>query len=288
MLVEKTFDTDGAVLNYAEGPDSGPPMLLLHGFTSRWQFWLPLVPYLGSRYRILTPDLRGHGKSQRTPGRYDYGHDFGDLQAFLDDVVGEPAFVMGHSRGGVQAAMLASRNPGRVRAAVILDAPLYMTAASRRNAGWWDASYVVARMEGSIKERVDVFRGLEVRMGDSSVRVSDVYDEPGLLDRVSCLSAVDPGVLEAKIESLRSDEAAREYQGWYDPAEVLPEIRCPVLIVQSGDEVALPDGDLEEASGLIGDVTCVKLAGHGHSLGIVRWDVGDLMRTVAPFLEAHR
>ena len=37
MLVEKRFDTGEVVLNYAEGPDNGPPAILLHGFTSNWQ-----------------------------------------------------------------------------------------------------------------------------------------------------------------------------------------------------------------------------------------------------------
>jgi pimeloyl-ACP methyl ester carboxylesterase len=284
MLVEKSFDTGDLVLNYAEGLDNGPPLLLLHGFTSRWQFYIPLIPHLGSRYHVYAADLRGHGKSQRTPGKYDYDHDFRDLQSFLDNVIEEQAIVMGHSRGGVQAAMLASRNPEKVKAAIILDAPLYMTAASKRNSGWWDVNHAVTQMEGSLMDKVDAFRRLEVDMGGSSVRVSDVYDEQGLLDRVTCLSMVDPGVLETKIESLLDDEAAREYQGWYNPTEVLPMIKCPVLIVQSGDGVALPDDDLNEALRLIDDVTSLRLAGHG--LGIERWDVGDILRAITPFLDS--
>jgi pimeloyl-ACP methyl ester carboxylesterase len=135
-------------------------------------------------------------------------------------------------------------------------------------------------------DKVDSFKRLDVDMGDSSIKVSDVYDEKQLLERVTCLSMVDPGVLAAKIESLQNDEAAREYQGWYDPGEALPLIKCPVLIVQSGDVVALPDDDLKEALKLIDDATCTKLAGHGHGLGIERWEVDDILRAVTPFLES--
>ncbi len=41
MLVEKSFDTGEVVLNYAEGPDNGPPILFIHGITSNWLNFLP-------------------------------------------------------------------------------------------------------------------------------------------------------------------------------------------------------------------------------------------------------
>jgi pimeloyl-ACP methyl ester carboxylesterase len=43
MLVEKSFDTGEAVLNYAEGPDNGPPILLIHGITGNWRGFLPIT-----------------------------------------------------------------------------------------------------------------------------------------------------------------------------------------------------------------------------------------------------
>ena len=93
------------------GPRQARPVLLfVQGAGGHALQWVNQLRYFSQHHRCLAPDLRGHGKSQRTPGKYDYDHDYGDLQAFLDSVVGEPAFVMGHSRGGVQAAMLASRN----------------------------------------------------------------------------------------------------------------------------------------------------------------------------------
>jgi pimeloyl-ACP methyl ester carboxylesterase len=63
MLVEKFFDTGEVVLNYAEGPDNGHPLLLLHGWTDRWQDVLPIIPTLSMKWHIYALNFRGHGKS---------------------------------------------------------------------------------------------------------------------------------------------------------------------------------------------------------------------------------
>jgi len=69
MFKERTFDTGEVILNYAEGPASGPPLVLLHGFTGRWQGFLPLLPALSLRWHVYAPDYRGHGKSGRVAGK---------------------------------------------------------------------------------------------------------------------------------------------------------------------------------------------------------------------------
>ena len=68
MLKEQPFDTGRVTINYAEGPASGPPLVLLHGIISRWQYFLPIIPNLSIRWHIYALDFRGHGKSGRVPG----------------------------------------------------------------------------------------------------------------------------------------------------------------------------------------------------------------------------
>jgi len=48
MLVEKRFNTGTVDINYVEGPRSGPPLVLIHGLSSHWQVYLPVIPYLES------------------------------------------------------------------------------------------------------------------------------------------------------------------------------------------------------------------------------------------------
>ena len=62
MLTERQFDTGAVTLNYAEGPASGPPLVLLHGLSYRWQSWLAVMPTLALRWHLYAPDLRGFGR----------------------------------------------------------------------------------------------------------------------------------------------------------------------------------------------------------------------------------
>lgn len=128
MLAERSFDTGEVVLNYAEGPPSGPVLVLLHGLTGRWQGWQHMIPRLTPHWHVYAPDLRGHGGSGRVAGRYhlvDYAR---DTVAFLRSLP-EPAVVMGHSLGAL-TALAAAAFPAGIRAAVLLDPPLYIRDTS--------------------------------------------------------------------------------------------------------------------------------------------------------------
>src|SRR6266700_2199342 len=100
MLTEHCFNTGIVTLNYAEGASSGPPLVLLHGGSARWQSVLPLLPELSQHWHIYAPDLRGHGKSGSVPGGYRLLDYTADIEAFLKQVVKEPAVLFGHSLGG--------------------------------------------------------------------------------------------------------------------------------------------------------------------------------------------
>jgi pimeloyl-ACP methyl ester carboxylesterase len=99
MLVEKSFDTGEVVLNYAEGPDNGPPIVLLPGGTMRWQdYYNPLISMLYNRWHTYAVNARGHGKSGRTPGKYRLKDYTSDVVAFTEELK-EPAAIFGYSMG---------------------------------------------------------------------------------------------------------------------------------------------------------------------------------------------
>jgi len=102
---------------------SGPPLLLLHGFTGSKENWLPLMPLLAARHRVIAPDLPGWGASQRL-GEADYGFASQALRvnAFLAALDLRDAVLVGHSMGGGIAAVAASQRPPRLRGLVLVDA----------------------------------------------------------------------------------------------------------------------------------------------------------------------
>ncbi|QNS02413.1 alpha/beta fold hydrolase [Streptomyces xanthii] len=105
------------------GPDTGPPLLLLHALGEDSRDWAGVAPALARTHRVHALDLRGHGRTE-WPGTY-------SVEAMRDDVLGhldalglDRVDVVGHSMGGVVAALLAMHRPARVRRLVLEDVPL--------------------------------------------------------------------------------------------------------------------------------------------------------------------
>jgi pimeloyl-ACP methyl ester carboxylesterase len=119
------IQNDGISLHVAEdGDPSAPPLLLLHGITSFGGTWDWFVPELAERFRVLRLDFRGHGASDRAPGRYGAAGYVSDAIAVIEQVAGGPCVLIGHSLGGITAATVVQQRPDLVRAAVLEDPPL--------------------------------------------------------------------------------------------------------------------------------------------------------------------
>jgi pimeloyl-ACP methyl ester carboxylesterase len=118
MLNERQLDAGAVELNYVKGPDNGPPLVLLHGGSSRWQAFLPIIPRLLLRHTLYAPDLRGHRKSGRVAGRYLHANYAEDVRAFIAGELGEMAVVLGSSLGGLVAVYLTSEHPALVSALI--------------------------------------------------------------------------------------------------------------------------------------------------------------------------
>lgn len=120
MLKEKTFNTGTVTLNYAEGPATGSPIVLMHGLSARWQEFLPITPVLAQIGQVNTIDFRGHGKSEHTDGPYMIQNYVDDVVTFLKKKLDEPAILLGHSLGGMVGIMVAAQMPQAVKALIVL------------------------------------------------------------------------------------------------------------------------------------------------------------------------
>jgi len=109
MITEHSFDTGTVTINYAEGPPSGPALVLLHGGSARWQDLVGFLPALAVSWHVYALDLRGHGQSGRVPGCYRLQDYVDDLAALLQQVTG-PAILFGHSLGGMVGDAQLSRD----------------------------------------------------------------------------------------------------------------------------------------------------------------------------------
>ncbi len=99
------------------GPEEGRPLVLLHGFPDSSRLWRHQAPALADAgFRVVTPDLRGFGRSDKPDGVDAYNLMFlaGDVLAVLDSLGVERAHLVGHDWGAGLAWGLGALAPGRV------------------------------------------------------------------------------------------------------------------------------------------------------------------------------
>jgi 3-oxoadipate enol-lactonase len=117
---------------------SGDPVLLLHGLGGDHTVWDYQIPTLAQKYRVLAPDLRGHGKTPLPDGaRYTFGEFEGDLRKLLDDRQIGPVHLVGLSGGGLLALRLVVDDPSRVRSLALLGAMGHMDNHTRAVGQSW-------------------------------------------------------------------------------------------------------------------------------------------------------
>ena len=107
---------------------SGAPLVLLHGLASGCRIWDMMAPHLVETFRVVAPDQRGHGLSDK-PGSYSFAEVTADLAAFMKTLGLWPAVIAGHSWGGSVALQFAVDHPGAVRALVLIDGGFLETSA---------------------------------------------------------------------------------------------------------------------------------------------------------------
>ena len=114
---------DLRILVTDHGPKDGPVVLMLHGWPDTAHLWRQQIPALvQAGYRVLAPDLRGFGESDK-PDEVDacrVSACAGDAMAILDDVGAERAHVVGHDWGAAVGWALALSHPERVHTLVAL------------------------------------------------------------------------------------------------------------------------------------------------------------------------
>jgi pimeloyl-ACP methyl ester carboxylesterase len=117
-------ELNGIEMNYEEAGDGGAPgVVLLHGFTADLRMWKPQVEALAADYRVIAPDLRGHGLTSAPEdlGAYTIEAYAEDLRALLDHLELDVAAVVGCSFGGMVALQFATMWPERVAALAVTD-----------------------------------------------------------------------------------------------------------------------------------------------------------------------
>ncbi|MFC8192133.1 alpha/beta fold hydrolase [Cellulomonas sp. NPDC057328] len=248
-------DLDGVTLSHVRGPANGPPLVLVPAQMATWRTYAPVMPALAERFEVVAVDVRGHGSSSWTPGRYDWDTVGGDLALLLERVVQRPAVVAGNSSGGVLALWLAAHVPDRVRAVALEDAPVFSVEMPRfrdRDRFVYEGLERFVRVLGDREHRrlADYFRGQVLPVSERRVkRMPDWFVD--VLDRAvrdherrhpGQPSGVDawwlPGAMDDLIRSLSmfDPDFARafvdgRFYGDFSHEAALRALTCPLLLL---------------------------------------------------------
>lgn len=121
---------NGNVINYGEVNNDKPALMLIHGQMSIWEDYALVLPELSKNWHIYAVDVYGHGGSSHDESLYYLDVNGDDLIWFVDNVIGEPTVVSGHSNGAVTAAYIAAyakNTGGNIAGAVLEDPPIFST-----------------------------------------------------------------------------------------------------------------------------------------------------------------
>ena len=280
---KKTFRAPGVSIHYAEGPQNGAPLVLLHGLARDWKSFSVLLPEISSRFHVFALDLRGHGASRHVTRAYRIDESAEDVAKFLTTLLPGGAAIFGHSLGAMVGMCVASENC-KVNALIVGDsmissdnfassmyAPLFRQLRELMLRG--GSQEELAR---GIGKMAIVVPGLQ-----EAVRIEELpgNDEDSLLEWARCALQTDPDTLAMALDG-------SSYGGW-DPERVLPRISCPTLLLQGNPELGalLTNEDAELALKLLPNGELVKFPLLGHALFMQQPQ--PVLKAAMSFLERH-
>ncbi|MDP9275478.1 MAG: alpha/beta fold hydrolase [Chloroflexota bacterium] len=231
--MERDIGVNGVRLHcVVEG--QGPLVLLLHGFPQTSRAWRKQVPDLAKRFRVVAPDLRGFGASDKPKGIAAYRTSVvaDDIVALIHAFGEERAHVVGHDWGGAVAWTLATLHPDAVNRLVVLNGPhpAIMQKALRSNWTQIRKSWYIFAFQLPWLPEWSFRRNGAKGLKDSMRRTAkpDTFTDADLDEYARAFSA--PGAATAAINYYRAALRSPLARG---------KIKAPTLLIWAEDDFAL-------------------------------------------------
>ena len=264
------IDTGEVEIAYSVGPDSGPPLLMLHGFTVRRDIFLREIDSLTSNFKVITMDQRGHCDSGHVSGKNSRTEHARDIKFAIGNICNEAPIVWGHSIGGGNAVELGGKESHLFRALVLEDPGLLPPTGSLRRKNT-PSSREFRALVGILDAKLST-EGLVQKIRELIPIQLDFYASW----RAESLLQLD--------EELLRTFAHRKSAAGNNPAENLVNIHCSVLLLQVDPDSSgiLPDDYLQTIASNRDYFTIKKIVGAGHNIRLECPDL--LLPVVLPWL----
>ncbi|MER6915963.1 alpha/beta hydrolase [Streptomyces sp. NPDC000594] len=213
----------------------GDAIVLIHGIGDSSSTWAEIIPSLAGRYRVIAPDLQGHGASAKPRGDYSPGAYANGIRDLLSALGVERATLVGHSLGGAVAAQFAYQFPERTERLVLVASggigreltPL-LRAATLPGAGLLLAALRLPTVRWQLEQYLRLLRVFDTDLG---------VDAPELLRAIDTLP--DAGARSAFVRTLRAGVDWRGQVATLLDRSYLTQ-GMPTMIVWGGRDVVIP------------------------------------------------
>ena len=265
ILQEKIYVSNNIKFYYIES-GSGDPLLLLHGVCGNTKSFEKIIPSLSTQYNVFSLDLRGHGRSDRTPNGYTLSNFTKDVVCFINDIIKKPVHIYGHSLGGILAVMLNEFIPNKIRSIVIGDSPILFSYL-KQNEVFWDLWSKITQpclgSQLSVVQLATQLSKIELTINNTVMKLGEVLPNEILFFYIEIYKATDPelNICYTDLDAVIENYDVNNYK----------KIKCPVHIIQA-DQIysnLLTDAQLLEIKEkYIPQASHITLSGIGHDLQI--------------------
>ncbi len=236
QFTPQTWMWNGYPISYVAAGDSGPAVVLVHGFGASWGHWRKNIPALSQHCRVFAIDLLGFGGSAKPLPSQEVSYTFetwGDQIAdFCHQVVGTPAYLVGNSIGCIVVMQTAVSHPDIVTEVALLNCSLRLL--HERKCSWYRGIGVswVQRLLGVkwvsqlMFNQIAQPKALINILKQAYKRPEAVSDE---LIEILLKPARDPGAVDVFV-------AFTQYSQGPLPEDLLPILPCPALILWGTDD----------------------------------------------------
>ena len=176
-------------MHYRRTGGSKPPLVMLHGLAANGACWTPLARALDDRYDVVMPDARGHGNSSAPLHGYRYEDHAGDVLALVEHLELERPVLLGHSMGGMTAAVAATRANAGIGGVILVD-PTFITPHRQRDVRDSDVVELHRRTLGRNAQAVS--GDIRARHPHRSAEIAHLLAEARLQTRLSAFDVLTP------------------------------------------------------------------------------------------------
>jgi pimeloyl-ACP methyl ester carboxylesterase len=182
-------ETNGISIHYHRTGGAGSPVVLLHGLMGSGAGWTPVARALEGEFDVIMPDARGHGASSAPDHGYWYDDHANDVVGLIRALELSRPILIGHSMGGMTAAVVASRGAGLIRGLILVD-PTFLSPERQREVS--DSDVAEQHRQALGRSKADLVAQARARHPHRSLEIIELQAEARLQTRLAAFDVLTP------------------------------------------------------------------------------------------------